>query len=205
MRPPRKEFLLFAAKFAVIFGLLVTPWPGLARFFSGTFDQVADFLGHGLLSTDRFEVRLVSAPAGVIEGDWDCVVLVKNATSGATVDAASLDLHRVVYLPTVVFLALSLASPLRRRGIRPWLLLGGLALLPLLSLLPILSFLAQIRVLDLGTTLHSFVDIAYRALVTPPGMAYALPALLWGSLVALTAPAAPRLLQQPPPPTSESA
>lgn len=193
MLPPKKELLLFAAKFAVVFGLLVTPWPGVPRSFSSAFNQVADFCGHGLFSTERHAVRFVSAPAAAVDGDWDCVVLVQNATSGAMVDAASLDLHRVVYLPLAVFLALSLASPLRRRGIRPLLLLGGLFLLPLLALLPIGSFLAQIHVLALGTTAQSFVDIAYRALVTPPGMAYAIPALLWASIMALTAPPSPPL------------
>src|SRR6478736_194491 len=70
------------------------------------------------------------------------------------------------------------------------LLAVGLAILePLLLLLvalPLLSFLGgtgPIRAFSLSRPTHVLLQISYRALVVPPGMAYALPLFLWWSLL----------------------
>ena len=88
-------------------------------------------------------------------------------------------------MQSAVFAALVLVTNLRwprRLGI----LAAGLAVLQLLPLLPLLSFFSgklPVRAFHLGATTIALVDVAYHALVAPPGMAFALPAMLWLAIV----------------------
>lgn len=102
-----------------------------------------------------------------------------------------IDLRSLVFLPTAAFIGLSIAVSLK--SVREHLLLLGLGLLILeplllaLVALPLLSFLGgtgPILVFSLSRPVHAILQILYRALVAPPGMAYALPLLLWWVLVA---------------------
>ncbi|HEY6561801.1 MAG TPA: hypothetical protein VI072_31240 [Polyangiaceae bacterium] len=64
----------------------------------------------------------------------------------------------------------------------------------ILIALPLLSFLGgmgPIRVYDLSPASHAVINVFYRALVAPPGMAYAVPSLLWWMLLYLTRPSKP--------------
>lgn len=169
----------------LVLGLLIAPWPGLARSASGAFTDVAQAVAAPLLRSSKFDVAFTRAPDGVAEGDWDSVVLIKSRTSGRILDHASLDVRRVWYLPSAVFVALCLGFP--RGGVRgvSLLLAMGLFALPVLSLLPLLSFLGQIRVIGLGSVVQSALAIGYRALVAPLGMAYAIPAFLWLAMAEL--------------------
>ena len=102
-----------------------------------------------------------------------------------------IDLRTLLFLPTAAFVGLALAAPLgsARRNARV-LGIGLLVLLPalwLLTALPLLSFLGgtgPVRAFDLPPLVHVVLQTIYRALVAPPGMAYALPLLLWWVLVA---------------------
>jgi hypothetical protein len=85
---------------------------------------------------------------------------------------------------------------------------SGLFVLELLSLLPILSFWSgrlPIVAYDLGQPARVVVDVLYRSLVAPLGMAYALPGLLWLLLSAVAAtPATPARIDEPAPPRPAS-
>ena len=169
----------------VVLGLLIAPWPGLARLASGAFTDVAQVVVAPLLRTSKFDIGFTRAPSGVAEGDWDTVVLVKNPKTGRILDNASLDVRRVWYLPSAVFVALCIGFPRGgRRGVG-LLLAIGLFILPVLSLLPLLSFLGQDQVIQLGSVVQSALAIGYRALVAPLGMAYAIPAFLWLAMAEL--------------------
>src|SRR6478735_11531214 len=69
------------------------------------------------------------------------------------------------------------------------IVIGMLLLEPLLMLLvslPLLSFLGgtgPIQAFSLSRPTHVLLQISYRALVVPPGMAYAVPLFLWWLLV----------------------
>lgn len=105
------------------------------------------------------------------------------------------DLRSLVFLPTAAFIALSIAVSLR--SLREHLLLLGVGLLILepLSLglvaLPLVSFLGgtgPIQAFRLSRPTHAVLQVMYRALVTPPGMAYAVPLFLWWVLMARLVP-----------------
>ncbi|HYQ46815.1 MAG TPA: hypothetical protein VER11_32820 [Polyangiaceae bacterium] len=101
-----------------------------------------------------------------------------------------IDVRSLLYLPMAAFVALAIAVRLRSLREHVKLLAVGLAILePLLLLLvalPLLSFLGgtgPIRAFSLSRPTHVLLQISYRALVVPPGMAYALPLFLWWSLL----------------------
>jgi len=48
-----------------------------------------------------------------------------------------------------------------------------------------------VQVFELDSGFRAAIEVAYRALVAPPGMTYAIPALLWWALLALTRPKTP--------------
>jgi len=101
----------------------------------------------------------------------------------------------LLFLPLAAFTGLALAAPLggARRNARV-LGLGLLILVPsllLLTALPLLSFLGgtgPVQAFRLPPLVHLLFQTVYRALVAPPGMMYALPLLLWWTLVARLAP-----------------
>lgn len=101
-----------------------------------------------------------------------------------------IDVRSLLYLPTAAFVALAIAVRLRSSRQHLQLIAIGLLILePLLVLLvslPLLSFLGgtgPIRAFSLSRPTHVLLQISYRALVVPPGMAYAVPLLLWWLLV----------------------
>jgi hypothetical protein len=157
--------------------LLVFLWPwravgrawaevvaGLARLFLDTGPNVAfRYLpGHG---DDPWRLRIVAA----------------DLATGRFVETA-LDLRRAGFIALAVFAALVLAAPLRwRRRAR----LFALGVVPLLFL-PLLPMLALFSGPPVARALAS---IAYRVLVTAPGMAFAVPGLLWLSLMSRLEPA----------------
>lgn len=101
-----------------------------------------------------------------------------------------IDVRSLLYLPTAAFLALAIAVRLRSTREHLQLIAIGLFILePLLVLLvslPLLSFLGgtgPIRAFELSRPTHVLLQISYRALVVPPGMAYAVPLILWWLLL----------------------
>ena len=120
---------------------------------------------------------------------WRVTLHVQPASPAPAV-LVPIDVRSLVYLPTAAFVALAIAVRLRSARQHVQLLAIGLAILePLLLLLvalPLLSFLGgtgPIRAFSLSRPTHVVLQILYRALVVPPGMAYAVPLLLWWLLV----------------------
>lgn len=171
----------FLARAAFLFLLFALPWPGVAEWYTGA---LAGGLGV-MLGRSGPPVDVIFQAAEPATGPWDVATHVSESKSGRSL-ATALDARRTGYLPSAVFLALVLASTF------PWrkkLVLGacGLFCLHLLALLPILSFWSgrlPIVAYDLGEPTRVVVDVLYRALVAPLGMAYALPGLLWLALSA---------------------
>jgi hypothetical protein len=110
-------------------------------------------------------------------------VRVTSTVTGEFLETA-LDARRTGYLPAAVFVAIAFVSRLPRKR-KAVVVSLGLALLSLLSLLPVLSFFSgrlPIVALELSGPSRVIVDVLYRSLVAPLGMAYAVPALLWALL-----------------------
>jgi hypothetical protein len=183
------------ARAALWFLLFALPWPGVAACYTSV---VADGLGVMLgRSGPPVEVTFKAGEPGV--GPWEVQTRVSELATGRSLETA-LDERRTGYLPSAVFLALVLASRFPRRK-KAVLAASGLFVLHLLSLLPILAFWSgrlPIVAYDLGQAGRVAVDVLYRSLVAPLGMAYALPGLLWLVLSAVAnAPVEPASPPQP--------
>ncbi len=159
----------------VVLALLHVPWPGLGRVFGSYFGRVTPVL-LGPWSPSSLELKITPAA----EADWHVRF---DATDTATHERvhASLDIRRSAWLPLSTLLALLCGFPMTRPRRRALVAGGALALLHLLWTLPLLAFFGgkASRFFVLGETCHLLAVVAYRGLISPPGMVYAAPALLW--------------------------
>lgn len=166
---------------ALILALLHLPWPGLGHAFVSYFGAVAPPL-LGVWSAPGLDIQLTPAEASSGKS-WSVTFDARDPNTGHRAQA-ELDLRRAAWVPFCVFIALLAGMPIRRPRRRLLVAGIGLALLHLLTLLPFLAFFGGERagLFPLGSVTHTIAVVAQRALLAPPGMAYAVPALLWFAL-----------------------
>lgn len=158
-------------------GLLLWPWPGWGSMFAAFYGH----LGEAICAAFAPPGVTVRWQPEAAPDAWNALVTLTR--SG---DSAQLlwDVRRAPYLPMAVHTALSLAFPVRwhkRLGIG----LLGLALLqvlPTLRLIALFSSDTPFKLFELPKVLMAMNEIAARVLVLPPGMAFAVPALLFLAL-----------------------
>lgn len=170
-------------RFVLLLALFLPPWPATGRMYGGFVGALADGVLSDELSPVRF--RFGPAPGAKLDpGPWHLRVRADDGETGRFIET-SLDLRRSGYVASAMFAALVLATPLGWTW-RLAALAGGLALWQLLPLVALLSFFSgklAVQAFDLAAPVRWFVEIAYRALVAAPGMAYGAPLLLWLALV----------------------
>ena len=190
--------VLFA--FACVFGGLALPIPGLGP----SYVRAHAALGNALVAGTTFDhgvsLEFVVSQAELVAHPWQLTLQARDPLLAQPVNVP-IDLRTLLFLPLAAFIGLALAAPLgsARRHARV-LGIGLLILEPallLLTALPLLSFFGgtgPVRAFRLSPILHVLFQTAYRALVSPPGMMYALPLLLCWALVARLKPVAVPLL-----------
>ena len=162
--------------------LLLLPWPGLGRVFSSAVAVVANPFASMCFTTPA---GIHMAPEGPADS-WNALVTVTHASG--KVQQLLWELRRTPYLPMAVFIAVALGFPLGRRRSRLAIMGAGLIALqalPLMRLLILVGAEGPVQLFQTPDVLHGLLTIAVRALVLPPGMAYAVPTLLWLALLAL--------------------
>ncbi len=187
----RKPWLDFGFAFFCVFGGLSLPFAGLGRAYAGAHAALGNALLPGSLASGAqltFRAMAELKPALDEDGAWSLTLLVTPLPPAVPLQVP-MDLRTLVYLPAACFVALALATPGASVRRKLAVLGAGLAILqPLLWLLlalPVVSFLGgtgPVRVFSLGLGAHTVLQIAYRALVASPGMAYVIPLLLWWAL-----------------------
>lgn len=172
----------FALRLACLLSLCMYPWPRVGEVYS----DAAGALGNLLLGDAASTLHFVRAESG----SGFSIELVARRSMSADVVRVPIDLRTLTYIPTAVFLALTLAARIwtSSRGVTVLVLglvwLHGFLIASIT--IPLLLFFAEpqpMHLLDLGTTLRQLLDIVYRSLVAPPGMTYAVPALIWLALL----------------------
>jgi hypothetical protein len=193
--PDRRTVASFAIAFVVFLAILMAPWPGLGIAYGRAVTATGNLFvaGHAFESGASLVFEDASEGTSAKKFAWQTRLVVRNA-AGRRVNVP-IDLRTLAYLPTAAFVALALALPFRDRRRKGFVAIVGLALMQpitaFLVALPLFPFLGgggPIRVFELGSVSSSLMEVAYRALVAPPGMTYAIPALLFLALVALTDP-----------------
>jgi hypothetical protein len=174
--------------FCCIFVGLSLPLPGVATLYARAHTWLGNLLLPSSLSSG-VELTFQSIDAGMRVQPWALTLLVQ-APAPARLVTVPIDLRTLLFLPTVCFVALAVATPLSSK--RRTLIVLGVGLLILEPLLlglvatPVLSLLGgngPVRAFDIGVAGHVALQVVYRALVASPGMAYAIPLFLWWILI----------------------
>jgi len=129
--PRFNAITLYLVRFAVIYGLLIVPWPAWRQAYSSYYQALGDWVFVGD-SGKRF-VHFEPNTENVWPKNFDTLIVVANrdqidAQGKGPLIQLGLDTRQMGWIPTALFLALALASPLtwsRRISAS----LGGLLLL----------------------------------------------------------------------------
>lgn len=192
----RRPWLEFAFAFVCIFAGLSLPGRGVGPFYARAHAALGSALVEGRQFESGAQLRFEAEPEQLAEHPWQTTLVITPPAAGQEV-RMPIELRSLLFLPLAAFIALGAAVPLGspKRNLR--LLLIGVPILELvlliLTALPIVSFLGgtgPIAVFTLSAPVHALLQIPYRALVAPPGMAYAVPLLLWWVLVVRLRPRA---------------
>jgi hypothetical protein len=192
MPAPRPKALVFFARFAVLFAIVMVPWPGLATAFNQTFSVIASMVVDACFDDSevaRFHPADPELPADASLGPWDTVFTVSGGRDEPVL-RVPLPLRRVAYVPLATFLALALATPVGRPQklrIVGW----GLGLLLFRLALTIgLPIARHFQVFGQGTVTDWLARVVYYGLLEPPNQMYGAPVVLWFLLVFANSPEA---------------
>ena len=178
----KRAWVIIFAKFLLAFILLSLPWPYFAKAYVNCFSSVwtavfSDFVKYKEL---KFALRPTDTETTRFRNQWSVSAYIRNVDSKKEKNINKLDLRRTAFIPAAVYLSLVLAIVHRiRRKKEIAASATGFLLLQSLSGIPIIVLLQQMGLTDLHFNTQVVVLTIYRALVTSPGMSYAIPALLW--------------------------
>jgi hypothetical protein len=178
----RHKAVRSGAKFALLFALLLAPWPGLGTACSLVFcvasGSVVDAFVTDRHLVARFEpVASGDTPAGSAPG-WTVELRVLDLSAAGPSTRVPLDL-RFPYVAFALLVALVFAAPIERRRKRSIFLAGCVVLALRLFLtvaLPLASFLGALSV---GSIADGAARIVFRSFIEPPDMLYATPILVF--------------------------
>lgn len=186
--PVKRRWLELVFGFVCIFGGLSLPLPGLPMLYTATHQALGNVILPGTLDSG-VDLAFGTPDVSLGQDAWSLTLFVRPPAPRQPINMP-VDLRTLLYLPEACFAALALATPLRSKRQNLTLLRQGLVILhPLLLVLitlPIVSFLGgtgPVQAFELGRWVHTLLQIAYRALVASPGMAYAIPLFLWWALL----------------------
>ena len=167
-------------RFIALLAVLLWPWSGLGERFATAFARVCDALVH-VVSGDGAQIHFIATGKDP-EHPWWVTMAVRNVFTGQSF-GIPVDTRTVAYVRFAVFLALALAWPVGRtlRGLKA-VALGGTLLVAVTAAsvaIPLLQVLGMVKILGIGVLAQSVLSIGILTLVTYPGMAYAIPGLLW--------------------------
>ena len=184
--PPSRLLVGSLLRFALVYGLLMAPWPGVHGVYRALFTATGEAVFSAIGPAGDNRIR-PSEGAGQV----DTTIFVTHRETGAEV-SMGINSRQVGYLPTAVFCALALATPVRwpRRLIN---LLGGLFLVHVfvgVRLLTMILYGVFRDVSSAAATAPTLWDksIATTVLFVGVGqpISYIVPILIWG-LVSLLA------------------
>lgn len=188
--------LEFLFAFCCVFAGLALPSPGIGPMYVRAHAALGNALVQGTeLASGVSLAFLATREEDLTQNPWQATLQV-TPPRPATPVKVPIDFRGLAFLPTAAFIGLALAAPLGSARRNLVVLAAGLPVLEVLLLLmmsvPLLSFLGgtgPVRAFDLGVGSHVVLQVLYRALVAPPGMAFAVPLFLWWLLVTATKPA----------------
>jgi hypothetical protein len=184
-----KAVSTFVLRFVLVLGLFFLPLPVIGQTYAGAFSNVATLVAPRTLRDGAVSLRFAgSAPSK----PWEVVMAAEDRVARRKI-SVPIETRSLSYVPLSVFVALALATPVadprRERRILGFGLLTMLVLVGVLIAAPLLLLLggaSQVRGFELSVGTKVFLELVHRALVSPPGMAFAVPGLVWWALVSWT-------------------
>ena len=172
-------------RFAVIFGLLILPWPGWNEIYGAYFRA----LGQAAFSRQDDRRIVLFQPHHVQHGfsSLDTQMTLGNrafvdSDGNGPVKLISLDTRSIGWLPTALTMALILATPVswRQRG---WALLWGLLLIHAFILFSLQVWIwdesPALSLIDLSPFSQKIMDDLQYTLITQMGASFSVPILIW--------------------------
>jgi hypothetical protein len=167
-------------RLSVVFALLLAPWPAVGPAWVGVVGSMVTTVMDPLFDSSNVTFRLRSPEPVEHLSEWQGVIDVKqDFPDGPVRHAGAIDLRRAGYLQWVTFLALAAAWPLRRP--RSWILAVAIAgaIVGGLIGVAVLDFLSDLGAIHGGSLVAMVLSLSRRALIGAPGMAFAVPGIVW--------------------------
>ncbi len=181
----RDPAVLFALRFALVFGLLIAPWPNWNEMYGSYFRG----LGQAAFSRDEGRRLVTFAPyAGTADArGLDTEITLGNrdhlsATGKILAKKGGFNTRSIGWVPTALTVALIVATPIpwRRRG---WALFGGLVLVHAYILFSVQAWIwnnsTSLALLTLSNFGKQVVDDLDYTLIEQLGASFAVPVLVW--------------------------
>ncbi|HTQ31261.1 MAG TPA: hypothetical protein VMI53_08625 [Opitutaceae bacterium] len=181
--PPRRAVAGFLGRFALVYGLLIFPWPGWNGFYGRGFRA----LGRTVFAENSGRRILRFEPAPDTLRPLDTAIALANreqldALGSGPVRTLGLDTRGVGWVPTALLLALILATPVswRRRGRA---LIWGLICLYVFILFSVGIYIwnesAQLSLVGFSPFWKAIADGLEETLITQMGASFVAPVLIW--------------------------
>ena len=178
--PPHKRIAGFVIRFLLVYTALVLPWPGIEAAYRAFFCSLGST---AFAAVGAGSVRFVPDPQP--RSDYDTLLVMTNLDAPRSVGQMNQSSRRVGYLPTVVLIALVMATPIPWR--RRWraLAMGLLmvtAFVVLRMSLPIIRDFSNpnpLQVFHPGPIGRWLLGFASPALLQAPASQFVGPIFIW--------------------------
>ena len=181
----RKQIIGALTRFAVIFGLLIIPWPGWNEIYGGYFRA----LGQAVFSR-RDDQRIVLFKPYHLQHGFSSLDTQMTLGNRALTDNSGrgpakiigLDTRSIGWMPTALTMALILSTPVpwRQRG---WAFLWGLLLIHLFILFSLQVWIwdesPALSLMSLLPFSQTILDELEYTLLTQMGASFSVPILVW--------------------------
>ncbi len=175
----------FALRFALIFGLLILPWPGWNDRYGGYFRG----LGEAVFTCDDGKRAVIFTPyqGAATEPGLDTQITLANrdlldSTGKGLTKKTELNTRSIGWVPTALTIALITATPIPWRR-RIWALAGGTVLVHGFILFSLQSWIwnnsPELSLLQLSGFWKSVADDLDYTLINQIGASFAVPVLIW--------------------------
>lgn len=182
--PPRSLIVVFLWRFALVYALLIAPWPG----FNAAYGKYFRALGQTVFSREGVErlLRFEAVPAE-LNHVLDTRIALANRDQldregRGPVRYLELDTRGMGWVPTALLLALVLATPVGWRP-RGWALLWGLIAVHLFILFSVAVYIwnssTELSLLTLTPFWKQVAGGLEETLVTQMGASFVVPVLIW--------------------------